>query len=102
MILPAMQKSFRRRARFRASRLIVFYSSVSQHLVPSPETEAVHPRLSSSSDEGRGMPAPTTIRDFLHLVRKSGQIDESVLDGYLGALTDEAPVSPRKFAIQMI
>jgi eukaryotic-like serine/threonine-protein kinase len=48
------------------------------------------------------MPAPTTVRDFLQLARKSSQIDEARLDDYLESRAGQVPFSPRKLAVKLI
>ena len=48
------------------------------------------------------MPAPTTVPDFLQLVRSSGQIDDARLDDYILAHADSPPASPRRLAVRMV
>ena len=48
------------------------------------------------------MPAPATVDDFLQFARKSGQLDGTRLDDYLGNATEEMPSSPRKLAVRLI
>ena len=39
------------------------------------------------------MPAPTSIPDFLDIIRKSGQVDPARLGGYLAGLGPDAPAA---------
>src|SRR6266436_2683586 len=50
------------------------------------------------------MPAPTTIDDFLELVRKSGVVEEKRLSAHLDTLRSAAtvPAEPRQLAIQLV
>ena len=48
------------------------------------------------------MPAPSTIDEFLAVLRRSKQVDESRLDTHLSGVSVATAVSPRKLAAQLI
>src|SRR5947209_8279835 len=58
---------------------------------------ASRPRAGSvgSQRERTTMPAPTTVDEFLSLVRKSGVLDENRFDTQLGSLRAAAPLPER-------